>query len=218
MLSLSHTGVQTLLFSLCKGCSFKEPGETACDSHPTTLELHRSVIGEERTAALPDLLRYSDIKDELFHFLSVKPFMHEAHTPFTGTAVRMNVGGPRTQPRGDELLSEGTHWLSPRWRGKSSSLSVLVVNKLEVLYQPLRALHHDESECYKVLIIKTCQCVCVFSKALVWWYQSGTMMVQQPHSARYCEDMIQQICTFPPGMEGPAACHTFTLSGSPCIQ
>lgn len=123
-----------------------------------------------------------------------------------------------TQPWGDELLSEGTRWLSPRWRGKSSSLSVLVVNKLEVLYQSLRALHHDESECYKVLIIKTCQCVCVFSKALVWWYQSWTMMVQQPHSARYCEDMIQQICTFLPGMEGPAACHTFTLPGSPCIQ
>lgn len=124
VLSLSHTGVQTLLFSLCKGCSFKEPGETACDSHPTTLELPRSVIGEERTAALPDLLRYSDIKDELFHFLSVKPFMHEAHTLFTGAAVRMNVGGPRTQPWGDQLLSEGTHWLSPCWRGKSSSHSV----------------------------------------------------------------------------------------------
>lgn len=106
MLSLSHTGVQTLLFSLCKGCSFKEPGETAC-----------------------------------------------GHSP------------------------EGTRWLSPRWRGKSSSLSVLVVNKLEVLYQPLRALHHDESECYKVLIIKTCLCVCVFSKALVVvpvWNHDGT--------------------------------------------
>lgn len=95
-----------------------------------------------------------------------------------------------TQPWGDQLLSEGTRWLSPHWRGKSSSLSVLVVNKLEVLYQPLRALHHDERECYKVLIIKTCQCVCVFSKALVvvpvWNHD-----VQQPHSARYCEDMIQ---------------------------
>lgn len=34
MLSLSHTGVQTLLFSLCKGCSFKEPGETACGHSP----------------------------------------------------------------------------------------------------------------------------------------------------------------------------------------
>lgn len=82
-----------------------------------------------------------------------------------------------TQPWGDQLLSEGTRWLSPRWRGKSSSLSVLVVNKLEVLYQPLRALHHDESECYKVLIIKTCQCVCVFSKALVVvpvWNHDGT--------------------------------------------
>lgn len=82
-----------------------------------------------------------------------------------------------TQPWGDQLLREGTRWLSPRWRGKSSSLSVLVVNKLEVLYQPLRALHHDESECYKVLIIKTCLCVCVFSKALVVvpvWNHDGT--------------------------------------------
>lgn len=73
--------VQTLLLSLCKGCSFKEPGESACDLHLTTLELHHSVIGEERTAALPDLLRYSDIKDELSHFLSVKPFVHPSWGP-----------------------------------------------------------------------------------------------------------------------------------------
>lgn len=90
-----------------------------------TLELHRSVIGEDHTAALPDLLRYSDIKDELPHVLSVGPFIvipHEAHTLFTVScaAVRINVGGLRTQPCGDQLLSERTHC----WRGKPSSHSM----------------------------------------------------------------------------------------------
>lgn len=108
VLSLSHTGVQTLLFSLCKGCSFKEPGETACDSHPTTLELPRSVIGEERTAALPDLLRYSDIKDELFHFLSVKPFMHEAHTHFSlAQQSGWTLVGPGHSPEGTSCSVRG---------------------------------------------------------------------------------------------------------------
>lgn len=35
---------------------------------------------------------------------------------------------------------------------------------MEVLYQPVKALHHDESECYWALIINTCQCVFSFFK------------------------------------------------------
>lgn len=160
VLSLSHTGVQTLLFSLC---SFKESG-SACDSHATALELPRSV--QERPAALPDLLRYSDIKDELFHFLSVKPFMH-----------------PHT-----------FHWCSSqdeRWWAQDTSCSVRghtgshpVGEESQVATQcvggkqaggPIPASQSTSSWwSYKVLIIKTCQCV-------VWWYQSWTLMVQ--HSA-----------------------------------
>lgn len=152
---------------------------------PHSLRAPRSV--QERPAALADLLRYSDIKDELFHFLSVKPFMHP-HTFHWSSSQdeRWWVQDTSCSVRGHT----GSHLLERKVSGKQAGASQSTSSWWS----------------YKVLIIKTCQCV-------VWWYQSWTMMVQ--HSAGTVRTWSSRSSTSWYG--SPAACHTFTLSGSPCI-